>query len=319
MRKALLAVVITYTSLSLAAQTWNVSVAKFKDGKRAAISLTFDDGLSEHYTIVAPELEKRGMRGTFGVCGSSINADDEHIVRDDRMTWTQLRDMTQRGHEISNHGWAHRNHGRTPIDEIQRDIERNDSAIEHNVGVRPVTFFYPNNTKTKEGVVVAERGRIGTRLFQRSVGSKWTEAQLEKWVDGGIDTCGWMVTMTHGITYGYDAFKDASRLTAFLDYLRSRSQDLWIARLQDALAYEKERKNVKLNVSMEGNLLIVVPTMTLDKSLFQQPLTLVVTGRRINRTTAQQDGHKLAVTIDANGKAMLDFNPSGGTITIEIH
>jgi len=311
--------VIAYTPLSLAAQEWDISIAKFKDGKRAAISLTFDDGLAEHYTIVAPELEKRGMRGTFGVCGSNINADDEHIVKSDRMTWAQLRDMTQRGHEISNHGWAHRNHGRTPIDEVRQDIERNDSAIEHNVGIRPMTFFYPNNTKTKEGVVVAERGRIGTRLFQRSVGSKWTETQLEKWVDGGIDTCGWMVTMTHGITYGYDAFKDASRLTTFLDYLRSRSKDLWIARLQDALAYEKERKDIKLNVNTEGYLLTVVPTMTLDKNLFQQPLTLVVTGRRIKKATAQQDGNRLAVTVDANGRALLNFNPSGGAITIEVH
>lgn len=43
-----------------------VYVAKYKHDKICAISYTFDDGLAEHYTIVFPELEKRGFKGTFG-------------------------------------------------------------------------------------------------------------------------------------------------------------------------------------------------------------------------------------------------------------
>lgn len=44
---------------------WNVYVARYKQDKACAISYTFDDGLAEHYTLVAPQLEKRGFRGTF--------------------------------------------------------------------------------------------------------------------------------------------------------------------------------------------------------------------------------------------------------------
>ena len=39
-----------------------VYVAKYKHDKICAISYTFDDGLAEHYTIVFPELEKRGFK-----------------------------------------------------------------------------------------------------------------------------------------------------------------------------------------------------------------------------------------------------------------
>lgn len=46
--------------------------AKFKDGKKAAISFTFDDGDLDHYLLVAPELEKRGRRGTFWVIGHTF-------------------------------------------------------------------------------------------------------------------------------------------------------------------------------------------------------------------------------------------------------
>ena len=39
--------------------TEDIKVADYKDGKECAVSLTFDDSMKEHYTIVAPELEKR--------------------------------------------------------------------------------------------------------------------------------------------------------------------------------------------------------------------------------------------------------------------
>lgn len=38
------------------------------------------------------------------------------------MTWPQLREMSDNGHEISNHGWAHKNFARFPIEEIKEDI-----------------------------------------------------------------------------------------------------------------------------------------------------------------------------------------------------
>lgn len=46
------------TSNSLSGADWNVYIAKYKQDKACAISYTFDDGLAEHYTLVAPQLEK---------------------------------------------------------------------------------------------------------------------------------------------------------------------------------------------------------------------------------------------------------------------
>jgi peptidoglycan/xylan/chitin deacetylase (PgdA/CDA1 family) len=55
----------------------DVKVADYKDGKECAVSLTFDDSMKEHYTIVAPELEKRGFRGTFWMVGSWMPTDPQ--------------------------------------------------------------------------------------------------------------------------------------------------------------------------------------------------------------------------------------------------
>lgn len=54
------------TSNSLSGADWNVYIAKYKQDKACAISYTFDDGLAEHYTLVAPQLEKRGFREHSG-------------------------------------------------------------------------------------------------------------------------------------------------------------------------------------------------------------------------------------------------------------
>lgn len=307
------------TSLALAAsaRTWDVSVAKFKGDKRAAISMTFDDGLAEHYSIVAPELEKRGMRGTFGVCGALINADSSHIKRADRMTWQQVAEMARHGHEISNHGWQHRNHGRFPLDTICRDIQHNDTVIYEMTGFMPRTFFYPNNTKRTVPMAIAEIGRVGTRTFQISMGSKRQQYWIEQWIKNVIDTCGWAVTMTHGITYGYDAFKDKNRLIGFLDCMKSHESELWIATLHDAMAYAKERTYVKLDIDENKNAVSITPTLPLDKSLFNLPLTMVVgTKKKIGSVIVEQDGKRLEVVARNDGKIQFDFNPHGGVIKI---
>jgi len=83
------------------------SVARFKDDKRAAVSYTFDDALIEHATLVAPRMEKLGFRGTFWVNGRTVS-DTAAALGKPRTSWKQLKQMANAGHEVSNHGWAHR-------------------------------------------------------------------------------------------------------------------------------------------------------------------------------------------------------------------
>ena len=77
-----------------------VYVADYKDNKECAVSYTFDDGLQEHYTLVFPEMEKVGFKGTFWVCGNTI---ENEVARQgkSRMTWPQMKEMSDKGHEIA--------------------------------------------------------------------------------------------------------------------------------------------------------------------------------------------------------------------------
>lgn len=65
---------------------------------RAAISLTYDDALPVHRELVAAELSRRGLHGTFYVPAASAE------LHDQRDAW---RGIAAEGHELGNHTCFH--------------------------------------------------------------------------------------------------------------------------------------------------------------------------------------------------------------------
>ena len=308
--------VFFYSGFSSGAD-WNVSVAKYRHDKVCAISYTFDDGLAEHYTLAAPQLEQRGFRGTFFINGSKVNKDERHIKDTTRVTWPQLKEMAEKRHEISNHGWAHRNFAKFPFEVLKEDILKNDSAIYAHVGVMPRTYAYPNNTKQGEAMAFVARNRVGTRLKQRSVGSKRTARDLEKWMETLIKTGDWGVGMTHGLTYGYDAFGNPQRLWEHWEQVKANEDKIWVGTFHEVVSYLKEREAIRLTVTEKKNKLHVVPELPLDKELFTEPLTMVVEGGTMKKVSARQGKKKLSVQLRSD-KAFFDFDPFGGEIIVTI-
>ena len=307
--KALAAVMLAMAAYGMAQP--KVEVARFLGGRQAAVSYTFDDGLLEHYTMVFPQLKKRGIKATFCIIGSKVGRDMKGTPC---MTYAQLREMAADGQEITSHGWSHKAVTKLTGDALRYEVQHNDTAIYNNVGVFPRTYFYPGNRKTDEAVRFCSRDRVGTRTFQASIGSKRDSTWLRSWVDGLISHGEWGVGMTHGITRGYDAFKDPKVLWSHLDYAVSLGDKLWIATFHDVASYIRERDDVRLKVRAKRHGLIVKPTMTLDKNLFDMPLTLIV--ETTNPIKAEQGGKTLKVTMK-DGKQMFDFCPWNGKISIQ--
>ena len=300
-----------FLSLSVAAQDVKVYVAKYKDGKACATSFTFDDGNKDNFTIAAPELEKRGWRGTFWLNCSTVPGEERGLSY--RMTWDDISAMHQKGHEMSNHGWAHKRLPSISAKEAQEEIEKNDSAIFVHIGVRPVTFCYPYNAKNKEVVALASKGRVGTRTRQYAFGEQSSDQQLRQRMDKAIAKQDWAVWMTHGITRGYDYFKDQSRYTSFLDYVKGLEDKIWVGTFREVAAYIAERDAVRLEQRIRGRRISVTPALDLDPELYNMPLTMVVEG--VSKVKAKQDGKKLTVQY-RDGLAFFEFNPYGGTVRL---
>ena len=66
-------------------------------GLKAAVSLTYDDALTQHHRTVAPLLTRHGIRGTFYTTISS------HFLNESS-AW---REVAQAGHELGNHTLFH--------------------------------------------------------------------------------------------------------------------------------------------------------------------------------------------------------------------
>lgn len=70
---------------------------RWPKGCRAAVSLSYDDGIPNHPQVVAPQLEAHGLRGTFYTPLRSG-------LMKDPLPW---RAMAARGHELGNHSVFH--------------------------------------------------------------------------------------------------------------------------------------------------------------------------------------------------------------------
>ena len=298
-------------SLSLSAQ--EISVSRYKDGKACATSFTFDDGNKDNFTIAAPELEKRGWRGTFWLNCSRIPG--EVKGKSNIMTWEDIRAMHDAGHEMSNHGWDHKNLTKISYEEIAEEIEKNDSAIFVHTGVRPVTFCYAYNAKNAEILELASKGRVGTRTFQYAFGEQSSDAQLRQRMNQTVEDGTWAVWMTHGITRGYDYFKDPSRYSSFLDYVKEHEDKIWVGTFKDVAAYIAERDAVVLSQTVKGRRICITTSLDLDPTLYAMPLTMCVDGVRSIKVT--QDRKQLSVSY-LGSKAYFDFNPHGGRIIIRM-
>ena len=304
------------STLSVSART-TVSVARYLGDRQCAVSLTFDDGMQEHYTLVAPHLDRYGLKGTFGINGKYIGDIDDRYSP--RMTWSECRSLAAGGHEICSHTWSHPNLYYADEELVIEEIEKNDSAIIKEIGVKPMSFLYPFNAYTPFVKEACEKGRTGSRTYQFALGQRNSGCTLEsarEWLRNVIDKREWGVAMTHGIYTGWDQWDEPWELWQFFCELAMQQDSVWIDTFSRVQAYVKERDAVKLNISeVDGNV-VVKPSIDLDSTVFKMPLTLRLSGFDNDRCLrAVQGGHALQV-VRKGDCCMVDINPFGPEVTI---
>lgn len=178
------------------------------------LSLTFDDGLEEHATMVMPLLDSLGLRGTFYLIPRNIDRGKE--VRSAKTcTWEQATLLLEHGHTIGNHTYSHRDLTKVSLAEAAREIQMGDSAIYVHLGMHPTALALPYNHKSDSLIALCDSLGLSPRLRQQSFGgSKMpTVEAFRTWLDKQVKRGGEAATMTHGISVGYDAFR-ADTLTA---------------------------------------------------------------------------------------------------------
>lgn len=312
----LLPILLAMTSCS-SIEIDSIEIAPYRDGREAAISFTFDDGMLCQYTDIAPELEKRDLRGTFWIIGANMGTDSPDYPW---MTWEQVADLARRGHEISNHTWNHPNLPKLSADSVRWEVEYCDSVLQSVIGRRPRTLAYPYNAMSEEVVQICSEGRVGTRTFQTGQGqveSHQTAETLTQWLNDVIAQKIWGVTMTHGTTYGWDLWNDPQVLYHFFDEVKQAQDRVWVGTFEEVAAYIEEVKDVQVEDIQSGTVARFTPNLqSLSKELFDQPLTFRLLGQFGNGQYAATQGEHTLEVVNLGDCLMINAVPNGTPVHV---
>lgn len=135
-----------FSVISLSEQIEGCRRGRIMDG---TLSVTFDDGYADNFTVAAPILQRLGIPATFFVTtsfiGTSIVApwDEALKVPPKWMSWEQVRELASRGFEIGSHTDTHVNLSTAAPSLIRADLMASKQKLERELGVLARSFAYP--------------------------------------------------------------------------------------------------------------------------------------------------------------------------------
>ncbi len=281
-----------------------VRVAKWPGDRRAAISLTFDDGMDTHLDIARPILKKHGLNGTF-------------YVTTGREVWSkrlpEWKALAAEGNEIGNHTVWHpcllpqitpHSQDFTP-EKMERNVLDAARDIEEEIGGhRGLTFAYPcgnltfgppeeqaANTPRFFGYVAqccfAARG-YGTggaaqdpaemsvlNVTDLGITDSKSYIELLAMAEPALKAGTWGVFCFHGVGGEWLAISRETfeELASYLE----RHREIWTATFGDAVRYIQERKALGIEmVRADTSAVELALKWPLDRRIYDVPLTLKV-------------------------------------------
>lgn len=229
-----------------------MSAGCFADGRRAALSLSFDDARLSQVGAGIPLLDSHGVRASFYVS-------PDNVVR-------QLEGWQKAiaaGHEIGNHSLQHPCTGNFPwarqkaledytIERMEAELLGANQVICKLLEVTPTTFAYPcgqtfvgRGQGLKSYIPVVARHFAAGRGFMSEVANdpefcdlanlcafgcdERSFAEIKGWLDDAIEQGTWVVLAGHEM--GEDGGRQTTRLSmleALCRYCQDRQGELWV-------------------------------------------------------------------------------------------
>ncbi len=260
----------------------SVAIARWYDGRQAALSIRFDDSHPTHLSKAIPILRQYGFRGTFMVNpgGKEPNTRRRSEFEDHRAEWEAC--ARQGDQEFANHSAHHR--GAIGDEDVEAEI--GDAA-------KAIWQLFPNKSKLMAlnlgGGTLWETSRTlryyldKYHLFDASGSSTGMDDVYGNRVEGfrrmlqqHLERGLWFRIHYHYIGDGLSTSE--ANFRAVLDIAKEQEAVLWIAGMADIYKYQTERNGSALTpVSPDSRQLAFRLTCLTDPELYDQPLTIEVT------------------------------------------
>ncbi len=240
---------------------------RWPDGKKAAVSLSYDDARLSQVDNGLALFKKEGVKVTFFVQARGVAK---------RLAgWKQA---VADGHEIGNHSLTHPCTGNYSFSRhnalesydlamMAHQLDGANEEIYRQLGVKPQTFAYPCGQKfvgkgagVKSYVpLVAERFLAGRGDRDESpndplvcdlaqaMGTRFDDmdfSQIKKIVDDAVHEGRWVIFVGHEIGDRGSQTTDAKAIEALCDYLKNPGTGVWLGTVQEIASYiRKQREN----------------------------------------------------------------------------
>jgi peptidoglycan/xylan/chitin deacetylase (PgdA/CDA1 family) len=235
------------------------------NGKKVAVSLSFDDGRPSQIDVGLPLLDKHGVKATFYVNARSLGRRLEG--------WKKA---AASGHEIGNHTNSHPCTVNLPfsrknaledytIPMMEKELDGNNTEIVRLLGVKPVTFAFPCGQKfIGRGVDVQSYVPLIAKRFLAGRGFRdegandpvrcdlaqimgmesdgLTFDQMKGLVATTAAERGWLVLAGHEIGSPGRQTTQAAALEEFLRYAAAPSNGVWLDTVAAVARYVRAQR-----------------------------------------------------------------------------
>jgi peptidoglycan/xylan/chitin deacetylase (PgdA/CDA1 family) len=191
------------------------------------VVLTFDDGFADTHTVAAPLLAAAGVRVSIYVVTGAVGG--RSAGGDPMLTWRQVVELAELGHEIGGHSRSHAQLDVLPAGAAFAEVSRCKEQLEGQLGRAVRGFAHPHGYSTRR-----VRRQVAAAGFEYAVGlgnrpasaeddlynlsrltltARTTRATVQAWLDaesapsrgglGGLRTGVWRTyRRTHGRLHG---------------------------------------------------------------------------------------------------------------------
>jgi len=320
-------------------------------------------GTSEYFTKAGAAIDAGRFSQAYGIMDELYrkvnNADfpDESLTginqkKEKVLTWEMVNAFAGQGHEFGSHMVDHPYLGALDEPNMLYEIEKSREEIIDKLGpehtfsaetpycsqdervLKYTNRFYPAvRSRLSEEHLMQIRFSSHTSpvnpseeyvCWQRGTYTRTPLQVMKAWVDTTANENNiWLVLIIHGIDgIGWEPIASHD-VDEYFRYIKSTENTLWFATYGNVTRYIRERMNADVSYKLLKDQITVTLTHSLDKSIYNHPLTLrtvvrpewkevtIKQGKQVKRVKTQKDGGTTSVLYEAL--------PNAGDIKIKGH
>lgn len=225
------------------------------------------------------------------------------IANETGLSWDDLKQYASKGYEIASHTVTHAHLAIMDTANMLYELQKSKQDIMDHLGPKytfsaevpfgiddprvmktalpvypslrnlmPEPYMKEINRGDKTQPVTADKEYV---QWQRGPLSKTSLAKMESWIDTTLAHNNiWLVLVFHGIdSLGWEPLPH-ELLDTYFEFIKKNEPNLWVATFGDVGRYMRERMDAKATSKFSGDSISVSLSHSLDKSVYNIPLTL---------------------------------------------